>query len=64
MKLSGQETPQQFRGDFIPCVALQFPQSLITTGLLIAPPDATASIALTTSIPSTTLPKMTCLPSR
>ena len=25
MKLSGQETPQQFRGDFIHCVALQFP---------------------------------------
>ena len=42
------------------------PQSSITTGLDVAPAGAlpTASIFFTKSIPSTTSPKTTCLPSK
>ena len=40
------------------------PQSVITTLALVFPlPEPTFSIALTTSIPSTTVPNTTCLPS-
>merc|ERR1712217_236885 len=41
-----------------------WPQSAITTGLAVFPLwEPTASIFLTTSIPSVTEPKTTCLPS-
>merc|ERR1712039_795290 len=44
---------------------LNSPHSVIVTFFDVSPPeDPTASIALTTLMPSTTLPKTTCLPSR
>merc|ERR1719272_2124975 len=46
-------------------MAQHWPQSAMTTGAEVAPlPDPTFSILSTTSIPSTTCPNTTCLPSR
>merc|ERR1711920_491363 len=43
---------------------LNWPQSATTTGLAVLPDwEPTASISFTTSMPSTTEPKTTCLPS-
>merc|ERR1712183_1101390 len=43
---------------------LSWPQSEMTTGLAVLPDcEPTPSIFFTTSMPSTTLPKTTCLPS-